>query len=115
MVLVCKEVASNNDSRYLPQSASAYCMTFRIVGYCFQVWLFFWPDEFRLYNACISPKESYMPLDWYSAGNGVMLYSMSQKKLAGLFIVFRKQSSDTGGRPIPEIFYFTLGPEHRRG
>jgi hypothetical protein len=40
---------------------------------------------------------------------------MSQKKLALFFLFFRKQSSDTGGRPVPEICNFTFRPEHNKG
>ena len=43
------------------------------------------------------------------------LYSMSQKKLEVFFLFLRKQSSDTGGRPKPEICNFIFRPEHSKG
>lgn len=46
---------------------------------------------------------------------GVKLYRMSQKKLAVFFFIFSEQSSDTGGRPMPEICNFMFRPGHNMG
>jgi hypothetical protein len=127
------EVASNNDSRYLPQSASAYCMTFHIVSYCFQVLFSFWSKHFGYLmlaeaqrnhtsrfitltlRRLIQRRELCHTIQRVLEEIGVTLYSMSQKILAVFVLFLWKKNSDTGGRPMPEICRFICRPEHSRG
>jgi hypothetical protein len=122
------EVASNNDSRYLPQSASAYCMTY-IVSHCYSSGQMYF-GYLMLAEAQRNHTSRFITLklrrliqrrEWCHNIQrvleeiGVTLYSMSQKKLAVFVLFLRKQSSDTGGSPMPEICSFIWRPEHSRG
>ena len=122
------EVASNNDSRYLPQSASAYCMTFYIVSHCYSSGQMHFgylmlAETQRNHTSrfitltlrtLIQRREWCHTIQRVLEEIGVTLYSMSQKILAVFVLFMRKQSSDTGGRPMPEICSFICRPEHSR-